>query len=217
MINSKIEGRCKKVEKKSSIILMVIALVTLLVSVIGATFAYFTTGKTVANLNLTANTQGAAAFTATPGAGIALSITADKMQQTNVSNTTPSATGNSTLTVKLTSPANGTNVSCTYDIKYVDTGDAYTKVSAMGYTHEFSLEGSGKTGATAEAKSMAVTDYNTLTGKTTTVVSGASISASTTTGTSTVWTFTAKFYNVNAAQATNKKYAGNFYVDNVRC
>lgn len=196
-------------EKRNTLLLTVVAIATLLVAVVGATFAYFAASTdTENNLALTANTMGGSTFVATPGNPIALDITADVMQQSNTNNTTAAKSANSTLSVKLASPADGTTVSCKYDIVYHDTGDEFTTVKPTGYDHEFTISGTDIT----------LFDYETIgTTKQKTVVSQATITANTVAGITKEYTFQADFYNVNAAQATGKHYAGYFAVENVVC
>lgn len=197
-------------EKRNTLLLTVVAIATLLVAVVGATFAYFAASTETDNtLGVTANTMGGSTFVATPGSPIALDITADVMQQSNTNNTTAAKSANSTLEVKLASPANDTTVSCTYDIVYYDTGDTFTTVKPEGYAHEFTLSGTD----------MTTLDYETIdaTTRKVTVIDNAEITANTTAGTTKQYTFQADFYNVAAAQATGKHYAGYFAVENVVC
>jgi len=136
-------------EKRNTLLLTVIAVATLLVAVVGATFAYFASTPSTGNgLALNATTQAAsAAFTATAGT-LTLEITADEMLRGSataaegdnlLADAATTATDakynpddrNAPLVVTFTSAADGTPMSCTYDIVYTWTStDVYDEYSA---------------------------------------------------------------------------------------
>ena len=203
--------------KNNSLVMTVVAVAILIVMVVGATFAYFASTNTItATANLNVTTQTAASFTSSAGTPLSLNITADKMLKSETSDADEplAAEGNTTLTVNLTAAVGTT---CTYDITYTNTGDQYTPVAKKATNHQFEFEVDGSSNKSGE-KTMAITSYGDLTAGTSTVISGASISVTTgTAATPVVWTFNARFYNLNAAQATEKNYGGYFKVANVLC
>ena len=207
-------------EKKNSLLLTIIAIAVLLVSVVGATFAYFASSNTIdATANLTATTSSAASFSSQAGSPINLNITGDLMMKSQASsdNEPEAANGSTTLTISLTASAGTT---CTYDIGYVNTGDAYTAVVpdggvAKNHSHEFEIEGSSSQSGDAQ---FALTTYQTISTGTESapamIIDNASITVPSgqTKAEDIIWTFTARFYNMNAPQATNKTYGGYFRV-----
>lgn len=126
-------------EKKNTILLTVIAIATLLVAVVGATFAYFATEQNIAaNIPVNVNTAGkAAAFTSSVGADgdgeINITVDANEMQQNdadptgaNVSNVADLVTGltdTATLAVSLKAPVTGQSSVCKYDVIFTWTGE----------------------------------------------------------------------------------------------
>ncbi|NMA50363.1 MAG: hypothetical protein GX951_00735 [Mollicutes bacterium] len=199
-------------EKKNYILLTIIAVAVLLVSVIGATFAYFASTTTItATSALQATTSASAAvFTSSTSDSITLSITTAKMQQTGSGDTTEADKDTGDLTVSLTGD---TGTSCTYNISYTKDSnyDTYTPTSGQE-TKEFLISGtSNKEGG--EPKEFSNRRYDQFTGN---VVTGAQISA----GKTIKWTFTATIYNLGVDQSTallNKEFRGSFKVSSVSC
>ena len=118
-------------EKRNTLLLTIIAIATLLVAVVGATFAYFasTTDTNSGKVNLNVETSNkTATFTAVGGGDMNINVTADLMQESNAgdggtqqtANGTLDAnlTANSNINVSLNSPAEGQLVSCTYDLVF---------------------------------------------------------------------------------------------------
>lgn len=108
-------------EKRNTLLLTVIAVATLLVAVVGATFAYFagTVDTVNGNINVNANTAGAASsFIASAGNSLDLDVTAAMVQRSAI-NLTAKTTATGGLTVTFETGTNGQNASCTYDIVYV--------------------------------------------------------------------------------------------------
>lgn len=207
-------------EKRNSILLTIIAIAVLLVSVVGATFAYFASTNTInATANLTATTSEAASFASQAGTPINLNITGDLMMEAKASNTNEplAANGETTLTITLTASGGSR---CKYDIGYVNTGANYTAVVPEGgvapnHSHEFEVEGSSdKDGE----KTFELTTYQTIVGGTEDtpykVIDDAIIEVpqGDTEATPVVWTFKARFYNMNAPQLTQQTYSGYFRV-----
>ena len=230
-------------EKRNTLLLTVIAVATLLVAVVGATFAYFAGSQELGTgLNLTATTQpSSSSFIASSEDPIELSITADKMLAAQVDTEGPQLvdedTGN--LKVSFASANDGTEMSCTYDIVYkwtVDSGNpksmAYTTHSAgaegmneftVSYVVEHSETAHTNEGSTVAIKKTAEgeTDFADISGIATeaTIVKGATIWSNSKTATTSNYTFTAKFYNLNVSQngLSDKVFTGNFAVKNVIC
>lgn len=208
--------------KKNSLILTFVSVLVLVVVVVGASFAYFaSTSNITTTMQLVSQSSTAAVFASSKGNDLSLSITTDKMLKAQTNSTTEpvAAQGTAKLKVNLTADAGTT---CTYSIGYVNTGDAYTEVPKTAPNHSYEFEVSGSSSRTGDP-SMAVTSYTTLkTGTSSTpvtVISNAQIvvPAGQTSAPATTWTFTAKFYNLNAVQALNKTYSGYFKVTSVVC
>ncbi len=210
--------------RRNNIILLIITIVTFLALVIGATYAYFSTG----NMNIT-NVANANTVTErnnmvldTLGGGMSLNITTANMVQAN--NGTVAAENNTTLTVNFTANTDYSMV-CTYDIVYEWTSsDKYLAHSSGVSGNEFTIQGTLANNANVSEGTNNIkneTDLSTLsyTNYAATVVSGAQIDGTGNTTSTAVWTLTSKFYNVNADQSTlsGKTYAGKFRVANVSC
>lgn len=203
-------------ERKNTILLTVIAVATLLVAVVGASFAYFAVDATN-NAEVKVQTTTAAGsdiFTATGSETMTLNVTNDVMMQTgaNIGDVAVSDT-DSSMKVSLQA---GTGVAtCTYKLTYTNTGAAYTMTDGATDGKEYTLEGSY---GTAETEKFAETNMDkvaeTFANKTYTITNTAGQAK-----TEQTWTFTARFYNLAIDQKgqMNKSYAGNIKVTDVNC
>ena len=192
-------------EKKNTLLLTVIAVATLLVAVVGATFAYFASTVDIANgANVTAEVANStSSFTAT-GAAMAVSIDASNMIQAKAG--TWSIADNGNLVVKYTA----SNMTCNYDIVYTwDTNKAYdpTTTATRGDNLEFTY-------AITNAKTVTETNFTKAGG----TVTSDSITSNGTEVTKT-YDIMVKFYNIDADQSLHggKTYSGSFKVANVVC
>ncbi len=124
-------------EKRNTLLLTIIAIATLLVAVVGATFAYFasTTDTNSGKVNLNVETANkTATFTAVGGGDMNINVTADLMQESNAgdggaqqtANGTLDAnlTANSNINVSLNSPTEGQLVTCSYDLVFEWANDS---------------------------------------------------------------------------------------------
>ncbi len=210
--------------KKNNIVLMIVTILTFLVLIIGATYAYFSTGNmnitNVANAN-TVTERNNMVFV-TLGGSMSLDITVASMQKANSNNV--AAENNTTLTVNFTANADYSMV-CTYDIIYEWTSsDKYTSHTSGVTDNEFTIQGSlaGNSHTYEGINSIYIDkDLSTLTytNYSATVVSGAQIDGTGNTMSTAVWTLSSKFYNVSQDQSalSGKTYAGRFKVANVSC
>lgn len=116
-------------EKRNTLLLTVIAIATLLVAVVGATFAYFATTQEIsANIPVNvATASSSASFTATTDGDINIMVDAFEMQQgdANDNTTIEGLTDNATLTVQLGAANDGEESICSYDIIYTWTSNKY--------------------------------------------------------------------------------------------
>ncbi len=114
-------------EKRNTILLSIIAIATLLVAVVGATFAYFASNiNTNSNVGVNVNTsKSTAAFVATAGKGINITVDSVEMQQNDAGDGSQQTangtydsglTDNSTLNVTLLASENDKETTCTYDV-----------------------------------------------------------------------------------------------------
>ena len=113
-------------ERKNTLLLTVIAIATLLVAVVGATFAYFATqvNQTENGLNVLANTEAASGIFLATGSDLNLTVKGDAMQQSQSSESTAvlSNSANTNLVVTYGAASSGNALSCTYDIVFKWTG-----------------------------------------------------------------------------------------------
>lgn len=218
-------------EKKNTIMLVVIGLVTLLVAVVGATFAYWSTntagatGKAV----VTATTGKADASFTCAGTAISLSVSAENMQQAkSASNNFLAASATGTLTANYTAPT-GSSSSCKYDI-VASWGNTSYKPSVANTTSvkEFTIQITNPTGVTptsnsvsSETQIMQGTDgTNYSLPNSGTLVSGISISGSNAATITQNWPISVKFYNLkgqNQTAVADKTYVLNISCANVVC
>lgn len=230
-------------EKKNTLLLTVIAVATLLVAVVGATFAYF--GSFSANVNqntqvsTTTEAAKASTFTSLPGV-VTMKVEASKMVKgadTDKDSVEAAiSTGdNQNIKVSLNSAATDTFTICTFDVKFKDSSNpAYAKTAAVTgkeFTYQFGEATKVLTkneGAEAEAAGsikagdMATTEtaYDTLTTEADkTIITGLQISAKGGTTTLTI-PVTLKFYNVpgvDQSDVSGKTYTGMFHVTEPVC
>ncbi len=151
-------------EKRNTLLLTVIAIATLLVAVVGATFAYFAstinTNNGDVNLNLQTS-DNRAVFTSSASGGVNITVDSYMMQQHdavegddgNVSNNTAIAgnlVGNANINVTLQASEQDHETTCTYDLvfKWDDTSqtnfkndngysDLNTKKEGVGTSHKY--------------------------------------------------------------------------------
>lgn len=209
-------------ERKNTVLLTVVAVATLLVAVVGATFAYFTATGNV-NAQSTVNVTTSAVDSVAGGAtDCSLAVTgADMRQSDGTAAGVPVTSTDCTVSIVGTKDTNNaTATTCTYDITYTPTS-ALT-IRGAGNTEnkkELSLVGSAaadKTSATLTTKAYAETDLYNVSSKTN-LVTGAKFTFSETT--TATWTFNTKFYNYNFDQnaLADKTFGGTIAIENITC
>lgn len=228
-------------EKKNTLLLTVIAVATLLVAVVGATFAYF--GSFSANVNqntqvsTTTEAGKASTFTSLPGV-VTMTVKASEMvkgaDDDTASKLAATSTGdNQNIKVSLSSAATDTYTICTFNVKFKDNSETpYVKTTAVTgneFTYQFgegvrTLENND--GSTAQGNintgdmSTVETAYDTLTtADDKTIITGLQISAQGGTTTLTI-PVTLKFYNVpgvDQSLVSGKTYTGMFHVTEPVC
>lgn len=132
-------------DKKHTIILLVIGLLTLIATIMGATFAYFaSTIETNNNTEVSAGTSAvSASFMATSTGGIDISVDAHKMSEAsaNDNETINELTDEATLSVILSSAQDDTVSTCTYDIVYNWGEDSDEYIKTANVNKEFTIRG----------------------------------------------------------------------------
>lgn len=204
--------------KNNTALLTVIAIATLLVAVVGATFAYFSASTdNDANVNVTATTAAADAFTATSSDDITLNVTADNMQQADGKNDYTVVADDDTATVTVTLTAGSGNATCTYDLVYTPSSESPKEIynATQNTYNEFVIAG------TSTLTGNSFTDVNITGSSAITLKTGATItdSGADSTATTETWTLTGKYYNlaVDQSDAAGHTYGGNITVENVSC
>lgn len=215
-------------EKKNTLLLTVIAVATLLVAVVGATFAYFgsfnTTVNNQAGVNVTTEAAKSSAFL-TEAAQLKLNVAGAEMLKGDgdASSVGTYEGDKATLTVKLNATDPKTKTTCTYDIyyKYDDGSAVYgageTPVTEGTGNKEFTYTLTPSTGITVESTFVATAEKDFSVFKdATTEVKVASGSIEVTNGdASQTLDVNVKFYNfprINQTALSNKSFAGKFYV-----
>ena len=207
-------------EKRNTLLLTVIAIATLLVAVVGATFAYFANNATITNAaNLTATTASSSSSFISTGAELSMNVTAGNMSQAR-----GTAGGNLAATSTQTGHFNVTftagtseSLTCTYDIVYEwdATDHDYTKTSGISgdeFTYEVASSGNANFKTATQIVNGSTTGAQTI-------GSDSITDNHTTGGTTKEYTITTKFYNFDVDQNGNsgKTWKIKFYVTNVQC
>ena len=217
-------------EKKSTVLLIVIAVATLLVAVVGSTFAFFAIQETNnAKVNVTTTTaKGSDVFSATGSGALSLTVTNDVMQES----ATEDAEGNNTITKEAASAkdnhmvisltAGSGKATCEYDLVWAENvakTEGYIAYAKTAAAAEGALEYTIQAASTNTAHkvvevNMDAIEDNVL-GHFTIVDEYANANEATTE----TWTFTTKFYNLPVSQAIQmgKTYTGQVAVKNVVC
>lgn len=220
-------------EKKNTVLLTVIAIATLLVAVVGATFAYFSANQTnTANVTVEASTAANDIFTASGTGAVSVSATGAEMQIANGSDTNALKTDvtgeNEVITISLT--AGSETAKCTYDLVYTANADQVfgaTPAAQAAGLKELTLAGTDGTQSFGDTDMNGIgtstlyagTD-NEMTG---TVLGSFEITNAASAGAATVqtWTITEKLYNLEtvdqSASIAGKTYGGSVSVANVVC
>ena len=204
----------------STIMLTVVAIATLLVAVVGATFAYFSANTKDAGAGkatVTVNTAEAADVFLTEGnSSVSVEVTADKMQQTAGSNEYASKITNeddSNLTVKLT--AGSSVATCNYDLIYTpSTAFTPSAEAAAATLKEYTLSGTSTGGKSFTDVNLAGSEVVTLGSFDIVDTYADALEATVDT-----WTFTANFYNLAVDQGDNigQEFGGVVSVTSVAC
>lgn len=221
-------------ERKNTVLLTVVAVATLLVAVVGATFAYFTATGTInaqSTVNVTTSTVDSVSGGAT---SCSLAVTGSDMRQADGTPDGNAKAQTSDCTLYITgnkSESNTTATTCTYDIVYtpaaVDETSTYTVPRSAANTEnkkELTIAGSAATSGDSLTDGDAVLttdsydehDMYDLTSETT-IVSGATYTFKK--SSKATWTFTIKMYNYDFDQNdfANKSFGGTLAVKNIVC
>ena len=234
-------------EKKNTLLLTVIAVATLLVAVVGATFAYFgsfnTTVTDKAGVNVTTGAAKSSAFT-TSAASLSLSVLGSEMLKSDQAGSVEVGSPknqNATLNVSLTTTDATTTTKCDYDIYFEydyeaaadKTGNAFygagqTPVTAgIGENKEFTYTLTPTSGIIVESTYEATTEksfsvFSAAKSGSAVKVAHGSISSTGDNTANDSLTVNVKFYNiptVNQSALADRTFAGKFFVSNesVKC
>jgi predicted ribosomally synthesized peptide with SipW-like signal peptide len=220
-------------ERKNTVLLTVIAVATLLVAVIGATFAYFTATVSGTAQNTVQVTTSSIDTVNTTAAALALNVTLqDMLKGDGNSDFSVSKSSTAQLTITASTGTGGGTNTCTYDLFYEPHADNHNDVG--GYTTPFTYA-TGNTGSlkeltltgaavkggagVASTTTFAEKDLANISAKTK-LVTGATFAITGVSASDTLtWTITAKYYNLGVDQTSNagKTFGGNFGFENVSC
>ncbi len=218
----------QKDSSDNSIMLTIIAIATLLVAVIGATFAFFSTGiNNEAQVMIKAETRSsemADVFTSTGTPVINLLVTGEQMQQ-SMGNDNHLVIANSALSdgnVVVSLKAGSGIATCTYNIVYNPVKEFLTTPLVASKDElinkkEFVIFGD----SSIDTNDFEDIDVAGPVGIPITLKSGAVItdSGSDNISTEETWLFTAKFYNLGTDQSynSNKSFGGTISITDVNC
>ena len=214
----------EKENKSNTVLLTIIAIATLLVAVVGATFAYFSASSS-SNTNVTvrAETRAADIFTSTGSPTINLSVTGAQMQQTdgNDDHTVIASSADADGIVTVSLNAASEYATCSYDVLYTPT-TAFVTSSGVANKEEltnkkeFVIFGNSSN----DANDFEDVDATGSANIPITLKAGATISDSSDgVTTEETWLFTAKFYNLGTDQSSNanSSFGGTITISNVNC
>lgn len=201
-------------EKKNTILLTVIAVATLLVAVVGASFAFFAIETKTEDSEIKVETTTAKAsdsFVATASDELKLDVTNDVMKEVESQMGKVAVTDDATLKVELTAGSTA-GAKCTYHILYAGS-ENYTMTTGAADGLEYTIQGTMGANEISERNITSSMDLGEFT---------IEVPASQTAAGQKVtqnWTFTANFYNlaINQGGQMNKTFTGNLRVDNVDC
>ena len=215
-------------KKDQNKVLSVIALATLIITVLGASFAYFNAAvnKGSGSALTTVIDQNDVVFTAS-ASDLNMEITADKMTQSASKDGMVEAGFNDESLIYVELIAGSENpVECTYNIYYQWDSAASAYLSkTSGATKEFTAQlilmgntEGGKEGTNKLKNETQFTDVVTTTNKTI-VVEGAKIVDSSSQEGMQIWNPVIRFYNLqqNQSALANKSFKGKFTVGDVVC
>ena len=227
-------------EKKNTLLLTVIAVATLLVAVVGATFAYFgsftNTVTEGTNINVTTQPSKSSTFI-TSAADISLEVaSADMVKGAGTNSVEVAKSENKTISATLTSEATDVFTICSFNVVYTATHNGekvkqYVRTTALpeeAKEFTYMIGNATKDGAaTGSVKSGTIngsteTDYANIDKEAAvTVITGAQVSAK---GGATTISFpvTVKFYNIpsiDQSDLANSVFTGKFTVpaDSISC
>ena len=187
--------------KSNTAMLTVIAIATLLVAVVGATFAYFSASTTnTGNVTVEATTKAADVFSATGNGAVAITVNASDMQSANGSDSYAAyVTGTSTPKLVISLDAGSGSATCTYNLTYtpstgagIDTYALSEHASASNPAlKEYTISGTDGTQTVTEQNLVGTIDLDGNSSKYS--ITDAAGSGATTQE----WDFTTKFYNLD--------------------
>lgn len=132
-------------DKKSAMILLVVGILTLLVTIFGATFAYFASMTSLENNITSGATTSAtsATFISSATGGILIEATHEKMSENNANDIEAGLglTSNADLSVYLTAAENNKVSTCTYDIIYTRGENSDEYIRTKDVVKEFTISG----------------------------------------------------------------------------
>ena len=194
-------------EKKNTVLLTVIAIATLLVAVVGATFAYFASNSSNdASATITTTTAKAMDLFKATGE-VSLTVDANNSIMAEVNAGKANATDSKDIEVSLV--AGSGTATCTYDLIWTPAaGEGYdTYAKTEGATKEYTL-------AITNAGSFTETNVDELQ-----TILANDLPIETTSETSVTHTVTATFYNLEIPQTVqeDKTFGGTVTVGDVHC
>ena len=187
-------------------ILVIISIVVFLAILFSATYAILAQNITYNNTNLVAAIGSRPVFTSDPQASLTLNIPYVGGTSTTISE----VANNSTIFNIILSTGYSQSTTCTYDLKWAWDSGSYSKTGGTG--NEYTISGTDGINSFSEVQ---LNDS----GSTTTLCSNCSITATTSSAVTKIWTITARFYKLTVDQSNhiNNTYNGHIYADNVNC
>ncbi len=206
-------------EKKNTLLLTIIAVATLLVAVVGATFAYFTaTGSGSEASNVQVQTSSIDSISSAAD-HIALTVTLADMLEDNGDNDNPpfvNAFGDIRVTVD--SSADSATRTCTYDVVYTPTDVFTNTVANTSNLNELTIQGTSTVGGSPTGDAIAERSLSGLNAATN-LASDLTFTYSGGAETILDWDFEIRFYNlaINQSELAGDTFGGALTVENLVC
>ncbi len=203
-------------DKKNTLLLTVIAIATLLVAVVGATFAYFTASSGASELSNVSVQTRSVDVTSTTATDVTMVVQLSDMVEGNGANDYSAYKNDTSATIKLDNSvgAAGGTRTCSYNVVYTPKADgAYVTTQAardLGL-NEFTIQATANIVGSGVSSSTTISEFNlgdiaasTSTNITATPLTFAVTGAVDGNETSSItWTFDVRYYNLAIDQTIN--------------
>lgn len=227
------EEREQEQNRKNTVLLIVISVTTLLVAIVGATFAYFTAsvgGEAQNKVEVTTSAYSSTFTAYSSPLNLDIKIE-DMLEEISSDDYSQYKSSESTASIEMKKVYGGV-ATCTYDLVYIPSEEGAFNYSAgnininkskeLTISGNSTVSGANASEATTDSTSFAELDLAGINSKTV-LVDNASFTIDATgeveKNTTLTWTFEARFYNLSFDQGSNaeKSFGGIIGFENLDC